>query len=135
MTGPFVRRVVTFLMLGGLPLLTPAMSHAQAFGFSVGSGGHHHHGGWGLSYGSYGYGPWWGPGWGPGWYGPPVVYAPPPVVQPIYIQPQTIAPAPPPPPGPSPYATPYSSSSAPAASTLVADNRPSLAGATPNDDR
>jgi hypothetical protein len=138
------RRTHKFAVLSFVFSLTIAVGsarpcHAQAFGFSVGSGGHHHHGGWGFSYGSYGYGPWWGPGWGPGWYGPPVVYAPPPivqpVVQPVYIQPQTVLPATPQPPGPSPYATQYSSSSAPAASTLVADNRPSLAGATPNDDR
>jgi len=139
----FVRSLIRVALLCSavaLSALTPRSGHAQAFAFSVGSGGghHHHHGGWGFSYGSYGYGPWWGPGW----YGPPVVYAPPPivqpVVQPVYIQPQVLPATPSPPPGPSPYATQYSSSapSAPAASSPVAaDNRPSLAGATPNDDR
>src|SRR5438876_10139458 len=107
----------------------PAESHAQAFAFSIGSGGgyRHHHGGWSAAYG---FGPYWGPGWGPGWYGPPpIVYAPPPVVQPIYIQPQTIAPV------PTPGVSPYSSTGAPAANSFVADSKPSLASATPGDDR
>jgi len=127
----YLTRAATRLVLAGLLLaLTPAAVRAQAFAFSVGSGGghHHHHGGWGFSYG---YGPWWG---GPGWWGPPpIVYAPPPVVQPIvqpvYIQPQTIAPV------PTPSSLPYSSNSAPPANPPAADNRPALAGSTPNDDR
>jgi hypothetical protein len=132
MIGRLSKRLLLALMLvASLLAAKPATSHAQAFAFSVGSGGHHHRGGWGFSYG---YGPgWWGPGWGPGWYGPPpIVYAPPPViqpvVQPVYIQPQTIAPPPPP-------VSPYTSSAAPAMNSLAADNRPSLAGSATGDDR
>jgi len=110
----------------------PAESHAQAFAFSIGSGGgyRHHHGGWSAAYG---FGPNWGPGWGPGWYGPPpIIYAPPPIVQPIYVQPQTVAPLPP----ASPYASPpYSSSTSPANATLAANTAPSLGGSTTGDDR
>lgn len=134
MTGrlsKLAKRLTLALMLAGSLLASmPAKTSAQAFAFSVGSGGgcHHHHGGWGFSYG---YGPGW---WGPGWWGPPpIVYAPPPivqpVVQPVYIQPQTIAPV------PTPTSTPYTSNSAPAAPSTPAENRPSLAGTTPNDDR
>ncbi len=129
MTGCLLKRFVLALMLAaGLFAARPAKSQAQAFAFSVGSGGHHHRSGWGFSYG---YGPGW---WGPGWWGPPpIVYAPPPVVQPIvqpvYIQPQTIAPP------PAPPLSPYSSSATPSATLPVADSKPSLAGSTPNDDR
>jgi len=131
MTGCFPNRSVQALLLAAALLAsTSANASAQAFAFSVGSGGghHHHHGGWSFAYG---YGPGW---WGPGWWGPPpIVYAPPPVVQPvvqpIYIQPQTIAPA------PAPTASPYTSNSPPAANPPAADNRPSLAGSISNDDR
>src|SRR5262249_38811559 len=131
MAGCLLKRLILALVLVGILLASmPTKSSAQAFAFSVGSGGgcHHHHGGWGFSYG---YGPWWG---GPGWWGPPpIVYAPPPivqpVVQPVYIQPQTIAPV------PTPSSTPYTSNSAPAATSPPAENRPSLAGSTPTDDR
>jgi hypothetical protein len=120
--------MVMFALSAALVALCPAESRAQAFAFSVGSGGghHHHHGGW---WAGYGFGPYWGPGWGPGWYGPPpIVYAPPPVVQPIYVQPQTVLPAPP---GPNPYTT-----SAPSAPPAVAANTaPSLGAAAANDDR
>src|SRR6476469_4066203 len=121
----------TLLVAAGLVMgLCPAEGRAQSFAFSVGSGGRHHHGGW---WAGYGVGPYWGPGWGPGWYGPPpIVYAPPPViqpvVQPVYIQPQTIAPPPPP-------VSPYTSSAVPAMNALAADNRPSLAGSATGDDR
>jgi hypothetical protein len=128
MTSCLLKRSILALVLAAAWLsLTPIESNAQSFAFAIGSGGgyHHHRGGWSLGYGV---GPYWGPGWGPCWYGPPpIVYAPPPVVQPIYIQPQTIAPA--------PSVSPYTSNAAPASNSLVADSKPSLAGATPNDDR
>src|SRR6478672_2750509 len=101
-------RLVIALGLAGLVMTcVPAVTRGQSFGFAVGSGGHHHHhGGWAFSYGV---GPYWGPGWGPGWYGPPpIVYAPPPVVQPIYVQPTTVTPLPPP-----PAASPYSPTTPP----------------------
>jgi hypothetical protein len=129
MAGCIMKRLTLALVLVGALLASmPTKSSAQAFAFSVGSGGHHHHGGWGFSYG---YGPWWG---GPGWWGPPpIVYAPPPivqpVVQPVYIQPQTIAPVTP------PIASPYTSSPAPSPNVLAANTAPSLAGSTTNDDR
>ena len=132
MIGPVLKRAAIAIAVAGFLLATlPKTSNAQAFAFSIGSGGHHHHGGW---WAGYGVGPYWGPGWGPGWYGPPpIVYAPPPivqpVVQPIYIQPQTIAPAPP------PAISPYSSTTAPGANVLAADSRPSIAGAALGDDR
>jgi hypothetical protein len=106
----------------------PADSHAQSFGFSIGSGGHchHHHcGGWSFGYG-------YGPLWAPAYYAPPaVVYAapPPPVVKErvIYV-PQSPAPAPLP-------TNPYSSTTSALAASLAANSAPSLAGSTPNDDR
>ena len=128
MTGRLSKRLsLALLLVGTLLTSMPTKCSAQAFAVSVGSGGghHHHHGGWSFAYG---YGPGW---WGPGWWGPPpIVYAPPPVVQPIvqpiYIQPQTIQPVP----------TPsYTTNSAPAAPSPPADNRPSIAGSTPSDDR
>jgi len=118
---------VLFALAACLVALSPIECRAQAFAFSVGSGGgcHHHHGGW---WAGYGFGPGWGPWWGPGWYGPPaVVYAPPPVVQPIYVQPQTIAPVPTP---TSPY-----TSAAPPNATVAANTAPSLAASAAHDDR
>jgi hypothetical protein len=121
------RAAVAIAVAGFLLTMLPTRGNAQAFAFSIGSGGHHHHGGW---WAGYGVGPYWGPGWGPGYWGPPpIVYAPPPIIQPVYIQPQTIAPAPP------PAISPYSSTSAPGANALAADSRPSIAGATAADDR
>ena len=65
--------------------MTPAVSQAQHFSFSVGGGhhhGYHHHGCWHDC----------SPYWGPHWYGPSlgVIYAPPPVVRErvVYVQPQ-----------------------------------------------
>jgi hypothetical protein len=133
MTGRVCRVWIASLVTSAALLaIAPAEVRGQAFAFSIGSGGYrHHHGGWSVGYG---YGPYWGPGWGPGWYGPPpIVYAPPPVVQPvvqpIYVQPQTVAPAPP------PTTSPYTSSTPPANATLAANTAPSLAGSTAADDR
>jgi len=133
MTGTFWKLLAVLVIIAGVNATFAESSHAQAIGFSVSSGGghHHHHGGTRWSFG-YGYSPYWGPGWGPGWYGPPpIVYAPQPVVQPviqpIYVQPQTVAP---PPPGPSPY---ISSNNPPSNASLA--STPSVAGNTANDDR
>jgi len=118
------------LSLAALALvaLAPAEGRGQSFAFAVGSGGgHHHRTGWSFGYGV---GPYWGPGWGPGWWGPPaVVYAPPPVVQPIYVQPQTVLPVAP---GPTPYTTSVPSSPPVA---VAADRAPSLSTASAADDR
>lgn len=117
----------------------PAETYAQSFGFSIASGGHHHHGHHHHHHGHHHHGGWsfgisHGPWWGPAYYAPPpaIIYAAPPppqVVREIYVQ-------------PSPPATlnhsPYSSTTAPAASpsaSLAANSAPSIAGSTANDDR
>jgi hypothetical protein len=134
MTGTFWKLLAVLVIIAGVNAMFVESSHAQAVGFSVSSGGgHHHHGGGGTRWSfGYGYGPWWGPGWGPGWYGPPpIIYAPPPVVQPVvqpvYIQPQTIQPVTP--------GTPYSATTPPTSGTLAANSVPSLTGSSSNDDR
>jgi hypothetical protein len=118
------RRLVAALVLVGLfTAAFPVASRAQSFGFAVGSGGRHHHGGWAFGYGV---GPYWGPGyWGP----PPIIYAPPPVVQPIYVQPTTIAV--PPPPG----ASPYTSSASPPGPPVAANTVPTITASNSSDDR
>src|SRR5262245_22902026 len=117
-----------FIGVSAALAICPADSHAQSFGFSVGSGGHchHHHcGGWSFGFSH-------GPYWGPAYYAPPaIVYAPPPVIQDrvIYVQP---------PPAPAPAvlpANPYTSTSSAPSSSLAANNAPSLAGSTSSDDR
>jgi len=134
MTGTFWKLLAVLVIIAGVNATFTESSHAQAVGFSVSSGGgHHHHGGGGTRWSfGYGYNPWWGPGWGPGWYGPPpIIYAPPPVVQPVvqpvYIQPQTIQPVTP--------GTPYSATSPQTSGTLAANSVPSLTGSSSNDDR
>ena len=128
-------RLLSISLTTALLVAGSTNSHAQSFGFSVASGGHHHHGhhhhghhhgGWSFGYG---YGPWWGP---PAYYAPPpaVIYAPQPqVVREIYVQPQS----------PSHLnQSPYSSTTPPAASpsaSLAANSAPSIAGSTANDDR
>jgi hypothetical protein len=120
------------LVVGAQAAFAP-QCQAQSFGFSIASGGgkHHHHGHhhhcapstrWGFSYG---YGPgWWGP--------PPIVYAPAPivqpVVQPIYVQPQTVVPAVP--------ATPYTVAPAqPAPVAAVPSTSANALPASTSDDR
>lgn len=113
--------IASLLSAAALLISTPTECHGQSFAFGISSGGGrcHHGGGWSFGYGV---GPYWGPGWGPGWYGPPaVVYAPPPIVQPIYVQPTTVAPV------PAPTASPYAATTTPPANaTLAADRAPSL---------
>ncbi len=103
--------VACLVLVAGLQVAFAPRCQGQSFGISVGSGGgghhhhhHEHHHGHGTRW-SFGY------GYGPGWWGPPpIVYAPAPmvqpVIQPIYIQPQTVAPA-----------VPYTATAAPSAAT------------------
>ena len=142
MTARIAKLLAAVMLIAGLQIPFSSASFGQSFAFSVGSGGgghHHHHGHYhGGSRWAFGYSsaPYWGPGyWGP----PPIVYAPAPivqpVVQPVYIQPQTIAPvspgyssAQPVPPGPV--------ASAPASSSTLSPNAiPASSGGTSADDR
>ncbi len=129
MIGNRTRRLVVVLGLASLAMAcVPAVTRAQSVAFAIGSGGrYHHHGGWAFGYGV---GPYWGPGWGPGWYGPPpVVYAQPPVVQPIYVQPTTVAVPPP------PAVSPYTSSAAPPGPAVAANMVPTIPASNSSDDR
>lgn len=138
MTARITNLLAAFVLFAGLQATCATVGLAQSFAFSVGSGGgghhhhgHHYHGGtrWGFGYSS---APYWGPGyWGP----PPIVYAPAPVVQPVYIQPQTIVPV-----SPGYTAAPAPAPSAPVAaasppSTLASNTIPSNSGGTTADDR
>ena len=147
MTARFGKLLAALVLLAGLQAACATVSCGQSFAFSVGSGGgghhhgHHHcHGGTRWAFG-YSNAPYWGPGW---WGPPPIVYAPAPVVapvvQPVYIQPQTVVPV-------SPGYTsapaavapaPVAASPAPSAGTpgtLAANTVPSLNGGTTADDR
>jgi len=125
-----MRHVGRLVLIFGLSIAMaescPTAARAQAFAFSIGSGGgcHHHRGGW---WAGYGVGPYWGPGW---WGPPPIVYAPPPVVQPsvIYVQPTTVA-------APAPAVSPYTSSRAPVPNSLAPSASSSFTGQTAGDDR
>jgi len=121
--------VACLALVAGLQVAFAPRCYGQSFGFSIasGGGGHHHHGHRHCPPGtrwSFGYGV--GPYWGPGWYAPPpIVYAPAPVVQPIYIQPQTVVPA-----------VPYTSTAAPPAAVAAAPPAATNAiPATTSDDR
>ncbi len=127
-----IKFVACIALVAGLLTACAPQCQGQSFGFSIASGGgghhHHHHGhhhhcspGTRWSFG-YGYAPsYWGP--------PPIVYAPAPivqpVVQPIYIQPQTVAPA-----------VPYTAAPAPSAPVAAAPSTSANAiPASTSDDR